>query len=178
MIGFVDYLVVTHKARKYAREFINQHNPLHLSSGSPMEREHKFDKALKDFLGKKNIIFEPLVGSTPSADLNGFWSWITTFNTDGKNDYILFNFDQFFQGERDKKLPQKLQKRRCIVHEFAHIVLQHIDRKFPGKVKSTKEDQEESAWVFTETFMGVVWGDYALRTRKAGSPDDVVVAWM
>jgi len=59
-----------------------------------------------------------------------------------------------------------------MVHEFAHLKLKHI-KLIAGNlfIKSTEPQQEEQAWIFSQIFMGLVFGDYAFRVRNAKKVD-------
>ena len=104
-----------------------------------------------------------------------FWSWLSA--TDSASSFKLhLSASQLTYGVQKTGISKEQQAIRCIIHEIAHLDLNHCNITENGvPIPSVSSENEEEAWVYTFIFLSVLLGDYAKCQQNANKCDDTVI---
>ncbi|MGB2755379.1 MAG: hypothetical protein WBD75_05895 [Phycisphaerae bacterium] len=134
--------------------------------------EHCASNDVEDPRRQCEIVISRLVGKQLDKGVPASWLW--QHGPEGKYprividekamESVLRNLGRALVGHERERL-----RTRLVIHEIAHLDL-HWDSlrqkaEQEGEVVSSSPEQEEEAWLYTEFFLGLTLGNYALDVR-------------
>lgn len=112
------------------------------------------------------------LGSLPQS---GYCSWL--FRTSDKGFSIGICYSQMVDWLIEDAMPVPTQTIRAILHELGHkrvslIATGEANKSDIGPITNVPKEEEEKAWVYAVTFLGIMLGDYAKARKDAEGFDD------